>query len=273
MSKAKVFQIYYDDQSKRQLDEGFIGLDNASERSDGWYEFSPIFQYLELNALEDDVWYGFLSPKFKSKTGCDSQYVYQFLDRVPKQAEVAIFSPGWDQLSYFLNPWEQGEVWHPTLLQITEQFLNATDRDAELKSIVTDATTAVFSNYFVAKKRFWLAWLAIAKDFKLFVANNADHNSLLISYGSAQNLAPMKAFVQERLASYLLATGDFVSVASNRTHLQPVMRRIFPQGEADRKMLLLCDCLKRLYRRTHNKAYLDSFYLARQQIEFMRPYS
>jgi len=88
MSKAKIFQIYYDDQSKSQLDAGFIGLDNTSADTDGWYEFRPIFDYLKANTLEEDVWYGFLSPKFKSKTGCDSAYVYEFLDRVTSAAQL-----------------------------------------------------------------------------------------------------------------------------------------------------------------------------------------
>lgn len=272
MSKAKIFQIYYDDQSKSQLDAGFIGLDNTSIEADGWYEFRPIFDYLEANALEEDVWYGFLSPKFKSKTGCDSQYVYQFLDRVPNAVQVAIFSPGWDQLSYFLNPWEQGEIWHPSIVQITEEFLAAVKRNANLQSVVTDVTTSVFSNYFIAKKRFWLEWFEIAKEFKKFVANNVDYDAQLISYGSLQNQAPMKTFIQERLASYLLATGGYFTVASRRTLTQPVMRRIFPQGEADRKLLLLCDQFKRLYRKTNNKTYLDCFYLIRKQVSFNRPY-
>ena len=272
MSKAQIFQIYYDDKSKSQLDSGFLGLDNTSSHDDGWYEFSPIFNYLEANCLADDVWYGFLSPKFTSKTGCDSRYVYDFLDRVPHQAEVVIFSPGWDQLSYFLNPWEQGEVWHPTIAQITEEFLLSSHRTVNLQSVVTDLTTAVFSNYFIAKKRFWMSWHQIATEFKHFVLSHPDFDSLLISYGSANNKAPMKAFIQERLASYLLATGNFVSVASRRTHKQPVMRRLFPHGEADRKLLLLCDQLKRQYRSTHNNAYLAAFYLTRQQISFSRPY-
>ena len=272
MSKAKIFQIYYDDQSKSQLDAGFIGLDNTSADTDGWYEFRPIFDYLKANTLEEDVWYGFLSPKFKSKTGCDSAYVYEFLDRVTSAAQVAIFSPGWDQLSYFLNPWEQGEIWHPSIVQITEEFLATYKRNGNLKSLVTDVTTSVFSNYFVAKKSFWMAWLEIAEEFKKFVSSHVDYNAQLISYGSLQNKAPMKAFIQERLASYLLAKGGYFTVASRRTLARPVMRRIFPQGEADRKMLLLCDQLKRLYRKTHNKAYLDSFYLARQQVAFKRPY-
>lgn len=272
MSKAQIFQIYYDDKSKRQLDAGFLPLDNSSAQNDGWYEFSPIFNYLELNSLEDDVWYGFLSPKFKSKTGCDSTYVRQFLDHPPRDAEVAIFSPGWDQLSYFVNPWEQGEVWHPTIGKITEKFLVATQRNANLQNLVTDVTTAVFSNYFIAKKRFWMAWFDIARDFKQFVLSHAEFNAQFVSYGSVLNQAPMKAFIQERFASYLLATGDYVSVTSTRMLARPVMCRLFPQGEADRKLFLLCDRLKRLYRKTHNKVYLDSFYLTRQQIAFIRPY-
>ena len=272
MSQAQIFQIFYDEKSRSQIDDGFKGLDNASAQVDGWYEFSPIFNFLESNSLTDGVWYGFLSPKFTSKTGCDAAYVYDFLDRVPKDAEVAIFSPGWDQLSYFLNPWEQGELWHPTITQITQEFLAATERNVDLKNVVTDLTTSVFSNYVIAKKRFWMAWLAIAKEFKQFVADQAHYNTQLISYGSLGNQVPIKTFIQERLASYLLATGDYVSVTSRQTHKQPVMRRLFPQGETDRKFFMLCDQFKRLYRSTQNKAYLDSFYMARQQIAFTQPY-
>ena len=108
--------------------------------------------------------------------------------------------------------------------------------------------------------------------FKQFVASNDEFNTLLVSYGSAQNQAHMKTFIQERLASYLLATGDYFTITSTRLLTRPVIHRLFPHGDADRKLFLLCDRLKRLYRKTHNKAYLDSFYLTRQQITFKRPY-
>lgn len=272
MSQAQIFQIFYDEKSKSQLDDGFKGLDNTSAQVDGWFEFSPIFNFLESNSLTDDVWYGFLSPKFTSKTGCDAAYVYDFLNRIPKNSEVAIFSPGWDQLSYFLNPWEQGELWHPTITQITQEFLVATERNVDLKNVVADLTTSVFSNYVIAKKRFWMAWWAIAKEFKQFVAERSEYDTQLISYGSLRNQVPIKTFIQERLATYLLVTGDYVSVASRRTHKQRVMRRLFSQGEADRKLFLLCDQFKRMYRSTQNKAFLDSFYMVRQQIALTPPY-
>ena len=56
MSKAQIFQIFYDEKSKSQIHDGFKGLDNASAQVDGWYEFSPIFNFLESNSafiLED----------------------------------------------------------------------------------------------------------------------------------------------------------------------------------------------------------------------------
>lgn len=272
MSKAQIFQIYYDEKSKNQLDSGFIGLDNSAAKVDGWYEFNPILNYLEANTLEEDVWYGFLSPKFKSKTRCDSAYVKDFLTRIPAETEVAIFSPGWDQLAYFLNPWEQGEIWHPKLADITEEFLTATDRSGNLRALVTDATTSVFSNYFVAKKRFWMAWMQIAKEFQSFVLTHETYNKELISYGSLHNQAPMKTFVQERLASYLLATGHYVTASTLRPREAPVIKRIFPEGESIRKILELCDKYKHLYRKTNNTAYIEAFYLARRQIKFSKPY-
>lgn len=272
MPKAQIFQIYYDAKSKSQLDPGFIALDNTRVPFDGWYELNPILGYLEANNLEDDVWYGFLSPKFKTKTRCDAAYVHEFLTRVPNDTEVAIFSPGWDQLAYFLNPWEQGEIWHPKLTEITEEFLLATGRTSGLHALVTDATTSVFSNYFVAKKRFWCEWMNIAKDFQHFVANHPSYSSLLIHYGSPDNQAPMKTFVQERLVSYVLSMGDFVTASSLRPREVPVMKRIFPEGNSIKKILYLCDKYKHLYRKTKNTAYIEAFYLARKQIQLSKPY-
>lgn len=272
MANKKIYQIYYDERTRRELNENFIPLDNRRSGDTGWYEFLPIHRFLSANTLEEDHWYGFLSPKFTSKTKCDAAYVHGFLDRLPADAEVAIFSPGWDQLCYFQNPWEQGEIWHPSVSEATQKFLIHTGRFADLHRLVTDVTTSVFSNYLIAKKRFWLEWKAIADDLLAFIASHAEYDGLLTSYGSLSNKAPMKAFIQERLASYVLATSQFKTVASTVTHQPPIFRRIFPDGEKDRKLFSLCDHFKRKYLETKDPAYFHAYKSTRKLIHFKPPY-
>ena len=68
LPEARIYQIFYDDQSQAALDPGAIPLDNTAGPSD-WYEFWPILTFLRNNDLEEDTFYGFLSPSFSEKTG------------------------------------------------------------------------------------------------------------------------------------------------------------------------------------------------------------
>ena len=63
------------------------------------------------NKLEENIFYGFFSPKFYEKTGFDSDFISKALaENVDK--DVLLFSPAWDQLCFYVNPWEQGEQHH-----------------------------------------------------------------------------------------------------------------------------------------------------------------
>ena len=66
LSKAKLFQICYDDQSFSNLSPGFTPLDNR-EGAPEFREIVPIFAYLKDNVIDDDEWIGFFSPKFRRK--------------------------------------------------------------------------------------------------------------------------------------------------------------------------------------------------------------
>ena len=118
-----VYQIYYDLKSRESLDPGFIPLDNLSNPRPDWYEFWPIRNFLKHNALQENAWYGFLSPKFGQKSGFDSEAVLGLLEQHHESGDVALFSIRPDQLAYFLNPFEQGDVWYPGIQEASQDFL------------------------------------------------------------------------------------------------------------------------------------------------------
>lgn len=272
MPQTKIFQIYYDEASRQLLEPGFIPLDNRFSEDPAWHEFVPMLQYLNTNELEDGVFYGFLSPKFTKKFRCTAAYVTDFLDRLPAQTEVALFSPGWDQLCFFQNPWEQGEVWHPGVTAITREFLTGAGETCDLGDLVTDVTSSGFSNYVVAKKSYWLAWRDLSNQLADFFNAQPELDALTTSYGSIQRQKYIKTFVQERLSSYLLATRAFKTVASTRAKRVPIYQKIFPEGEMVRKSLELCDHFKRKYRSTRDPAYLSAYRDAKSMISFRHPY-
>jgi hypothetical protein len=54
-----VFQIFYDDRSRRSLDGGFIPLDNTRNERPDWFEFWVIRDFLRNNRLDANAWLAF----------------------------------------------------------------------------------------------------------------------------------------------------------------------------------------------------------------------
>jgi hypothetical protein len=271
-SLCSIFQIYYDQKSFDKLDRGFTPLDNSNNNSDGWFEFKPILNYLNNHPLDDNIWYGFLSPSFHSKTGVTSGNIFQIIEHHHQFADVALLHTGWDQICYFKNPWEQGEVWHPGLKAMSQDFFNKMDFDIDTDNLVTDLTSSVFSNYVIAKKQYWIEWKYIANKFFSYIKENEENLDVtLTSYGNKNNQYPIKTFVQERFASLILKPNKFKVIAIDQSFGSSVYKRIFQDSEQTKELLRKCDFLKNQYRTTSNPQFLKDYYVMRSKIKFTAP--
>lgn len=263
-----IYQIHYDEASRKALDPGFIPLQNTGNPRPDWYEFWVIRNFLnsEEKTLPDDAWYGFLSPRFHLKTGATSARVHGFLQGLPAEKEVVLLTTNWDQLSYFLNPFEQGEHWHPGLQQASQQFLEHAGIDLDLRGLVSDTGSSVFSNYMLAKPRFGRAWLRLANALFDYVETVTAEAAASMrgdtTYGNARNLAPLKAFVQERLVTVVLAQGDY-AVSTLELGDGSVFTRLFNSDAGTRQLLKACDLLKRQYNLTRDPDHLETYWRLR----------
>lgn len=270
-SKIRIHQIFYNEATKAMVMPGFIPLDNCKNERPDWFEFLPILNFLRNNELIDGVWYGFLSPKFLEKTGFNSKFVIELLTKYGHIGNVALFSPGWDQLSYFLNPIEQGEFWHPGIHQNTQDFFDSQNKKIDLVNLVTDTSCSVFSNYIVAKKEYWLEWKGLAEIFWEYVESAKKPSYLKnqsTSYGSIENQYPMKTFIQERFASLILANGAYKVIFPDQSLTAPIFNRLFPNDANTRRQLIACDVLKKKYRKTQNNELLRAYWDVRNEISF-----
>lgn len=66
--QAFVRQIFHNEETRAQLDPGFLPLDNAPNLRPDWSEYWPIRQFVRSNSFFRDAGYGFFSPKFAAKT-------------------------------------------------------------------------------------------------------------------------------------------------------------------------------------------------------------
>jgi len=194
-----VYQIYYDEATLRSLDPGFLPLDNRVNKRPDWYEFWVIRNFLIENSPLGDGWYGFLSPNFYLKTGFKAEDVADFVSLAETHdCDVALIPCAWDQIAYFKNPFDQGERWHPGIMDLSQKLLSLIFPNVALSDLVTHTGNFTFSNYIIAQRNYWMEWLDVANRVFEVVENNEGQLSLdlskLTSYGSIERQAPIKAF-------------------------------------------------------------------------------
>ena len=264
----RIYQIYYNDETRQSIPSGFIPLNNIKNERPDWREFWPIRNFLISNTLEDDIYYGFFSPRFSEKTGLDPKKVHEFIQQCDAENQLIHFSPYWDMNSFFLNSFVQGDFFHPGLLDVYKTICQKLKLNINPEKIVTHAGDTVFCNYFIAKKSFWTKWLELAEE--IFLAGESPEENLYVSMNQnrnrdsyySQDSYPLKIFVQERLVNLVLAISKLPSKDYN----------IFDLGATQTPLsnymteAIYGNALKAQYINTGNKIYLDSYITLNQRV-------
>jgi hypothetical protein len=263
--KIKIYQIFYDDESRSKLDSGFLPMDNSCNPESDWFEFSPIRNYLASNTLDEDTFYGFLSPNFYSKSNFLSNYVIDLINTYGNKIDVALFSIRWDQLAFFANPFEQGECAHPGIIKITQKFLDSINFDLNLTDLITHSQSSVFSNYVIAKPIYWKCWLDLGNKFYHYAKDNSEVNQATIHRGIT-NIA-LKVFIQERLSSIVLSQNKFRVMTPDQGMDGPITPTYFNNDIHTRRRLITCDLLKERFCNSGDQKFLEIFYKLRKEIK------
>jgi len=255
MPPAKLYQILNHYTSPSALDPGFLVLDNSANLRPDWYEYWPIRNFLLAQPLDEAVFYGFFSPKFKLKTNLSATQAHAFL-RDAAAADVVLFSPSIQNTAYHLNVFAHGEAECPGLLDLSKALFARLGIATDLDSMISDSRNTVNSNYFAAKPRFWRAWLAITEALFAIAETPGDPLGARLCAPTSYRgrvATPMKTFVIERIASWLVHDPSFTVrardpfVARNRIYKLPVA--------------IICDALKIAYATQGRSQYKDMFQL------------
>jgi len=259
MQQLHVYQILNHYTPRQDLDPGFGVLDNSANERPDWFEYWPIRKYLTSESLDEDAFYGFLSPKFHRKTNLTSAMVHEIVQEAEPATDVILFSPSIHNSAYFWNVFEHGDAEHPGLMSSAQRLFERIGRPGDLSELVSDSTNTVHSNYFIAKPRFWKAWLAVNE--QMYAIAEAPEDPLgqelrtpTTYRGRAQ--VQMKIFVMERVATWIISTDRGFKVqardpfaARSRTYKLPVA--------------LICDALKIAYVTQGRRQYKEVFLLVR----------
>ena len=258
MPSAYVHQILNHYTSPQALDPGFLVLDNRSNERPDWYEYWPIRRFLKQERLEESAFYGFLSPKFELKTNLDSAAVRRFVESVGAEVDVILLSPSIHNTAHHWNVFDHGDAEHPGLKAVATDLFERIGQPTDLDALVTDSRNTVNSNFFLAKPRFWRAWLEVNERLYAIAEDPADplgeRLRTPVPYRGRRDVQ-MKIFVMERIATWLLARGGFVARA----------RDPFAAGARVYKLpvAVICDALKIAYTQERRGQYRTVFAMMR----------
>ncbi|WP_175103160.1 hypothetical protein [Pararobbsia alpina] len=261
--KANIFQIFYDERTRNQVDPGFIPLDNIENPRADWREYWAIREFFLNNTLNSDELYGFLSPSFGAKTGLSGRDVQHHIDSHPGH-DIYTFSPFIQDSACYLNVFEQANMFHPGHVEVAHDYLKEIGVDVDLETLVMDFRTTVYCNYFVAKPSFWQTWFALTeKLFDICEKNDTTLASHLNSLTIYRLPVGMKVFLTERIASLVLALSPDLKVCPFDVRRMPLSHPSFaPFWE----QMVMLDTLKASYLRNGDKSLLGGFFALRGAI-------
>ena len=265
MSDIHIRQIYYSTESRDALDAGFMGLDNMRNERPDWREYWPIRNYLLGSPASGDAYYGFFSPKFRSKTNLDSAAVHEFIGRHAESADVILFSPFFDQIAYPVNIFEQGSMQHAGTMGTFKECALAAYPGLDFDTLVMNSTNTVFCNFFVAKPSFWQTWMQKCElIFHIAEEGATDLAGRLNAPTSHDgNGVPTKVFVLERMASLILSTEKHWKVKSCNPLSLPWSNAAISKFKVEMAFL---DALKIAHANQGHPQYLEAFHELRRVI-------
>jgi len=244
MSDIIIYQIKSHYTKEDDLDPSCRVLDNSANERPDWYEYWPIRKFLLNEPLDEAAFYGFLSPSFKRKTNLTAAAVRDFVNRENCEAsDIVLFTPSLHLTAYYWNVFQYGEYCHPGLVNLATQFFRRIEEPINLTDLVSHSRNEVYSNYFIAKPRFWRAWLERTE--RLIAIAEAETDPLgaelrkPTTYRGHRD-TQLKIFIMERIPTWLLARNAEFTARARDPFV--VRSRVYKLPGA-----IVCDALKIAY--------------------------
>lgn len=258
MDDVHVYHIGYSPETVREIPSGFKLLDNTSNLRPDWYEFWPIKTFLESHILSESSYYGFMSPKFLMKTGLHYSNLIEHITNSHTDVDAFIISSQPEAGYFFKNVYHGSDLTDPGCSNTCKKIFNKIGFNCDLDSLITDSRNTVFSNFIIAKKRFWNQWLSVCNDIYKLAENPSIDNEIFNELNQETyyiNSAQRKVFVIEGIATLILASNDYrVSCIPLNEHDRGKGIFYKPNDTG-----LICNSLKISFKETKDIRYLDVF--------------
>ena len=201
-----IYQIYYNEFSRKRLDTGFIPYNNIYIDIDRniEFEYGVMRKLYHLDLLNNNNFNGVLSWKFSDKTGWSSHELFKKINSY-KNIDVFTINP-YPQYFLYQNVWEQGERYNPGIIDLIEIMYKIASLNTDELKIRMDKGVECYCNYWIAGKRFINEYFKYSeKLYNIFKTNSEIRHKLKNGIRDKNIEAPFFPFIFERLFSTFLA--------------------------------------------------------------------
>lgn len=206
--KITVFQIFYREEQKPDLDPDFIAYDNKKV-VDHLLEFS-VFERLQASReIKKGILWGAVSWKFTEKTGLSGRDLFAFIEANPG-FDVYYCNPHPQFEAIYHNLWLQGETAHPDFIKLARRFFKYASLSEAALNTLEPASAFASTNYLIGNAKFWRAYLAFVRSVLDRVTQHAPAKFIARLNSSAADAKGVHAganywpFIVERLFAVFL---------------------------------------------------------------------
>ena len=214
MSKINIYQIFHQPELAALLDPAFLPFDHCDyteqnpETSNLLREWPILRDIGYKRAVEDkaDVW-GFVSYKFQEKTNLIGQQFIDFINDNPDN-DVWFMEPRYVPANPFMNPWVQGDMFHPGISSIANHIIKVDGQSIDVRKI---PMPLCWYNFFAGTEIFWQKWFSIVDAMLSIADRDPAFKKVLLETGPehrGETTTPYFIFVIERLFPTLLSVTE-----------------------------------------------------------------
>lgn len=220
-----IYQIQYSNNVIGEFDSSFLTYDCRKNPESEKREIAHMLRFYEEVVLKQNSakYFGLLSPKFSNKAKISGKSFIDWIDANPGY-DVYFINP-FPQLSYWnFNIWTQGEFWHPGLKDLSTALLNSAGYNFDIEDLPRNNNkTALYSNFWVANKKFWDSYMEFIKKIIFAIDNLSDSDKAKIfEITPHYTSATFFPFIFERLFSTFLILEKNISYLSYKHEIDEI---------------------------------------------------